>query len=180
MNRRSLLCTVVTAVAVLLAVPTSADAAATTASAPTRAQLAAAVQAVEYENVGGPNFGYYFHKYPTQIDWQTDGCSVPSSILHAPGLGNVLKYYSGVFNHSCVRHDFGYRNYGSGVKNGLRLDPTEARKKTIDNRFHSNLDIQCKSAYSGVTKVVQREACYAAAKIFYDAVATFGGQAFFG
>ena len=156
------------------------------AAVPTRAQLASAVYAMEYEQVGGAHYGYYLRKYPPQylltrqIDWSTDGCSVPRALLGFPKLGWVLNYYSGTFHESCVRHDFGYRNYGSGNSIGLRLDPTEARRKTIDNRFHANMDIQCRSRFAGIWRVPQLEACYAAGKVYYEAVRFRGHQAFFG
>jgi len=156
---------------------------ATSASAaPSRATLAAVVKAVEYENVGGANYGYYKARYPSQINWTNDGCSVPKYVWVSPALGLVLRHYSGVFEHSCDRHDFGYRNYGKGSSPGvhLKLDPTEARRDSIDSRFYSNMKLQCSSRYSHWYEVAAKGACNSAATVYYEAVARGGKTAFFG
>ena len=162
--------------AVLLGTVTQAQA------APTRATLAAAVSAVEYETVGGSNYAYYKGKYPSQIDWSKDGCSVPVGVWISPALGLVLHHYSGVFRASCDRHDFGYRNYGHGSTTGvhLRLDLSRARKDSVDARFKSNMKVQCDRAYPGLFKAPARAACKGAADVYYEAVHKFGDKAYFG
>ena len=150
---------------------------------PTRAELAAAVNAVEYERVYGSNYRIYKAKYPNNgIIWANNGCSVPKAILHLhPAhlpIGKTAAYYSKLFQKSCDRHDFGYRNYG-GHTNGLKLDPTEARRASIDNQLHSNMDYQCKKIFSRkYVEAVQRAACYKVSDIFDAAVHKYGKSKF--
>ncbi len=150
---------------------------------PTRDELAAAVNAVTYERVYGSNYRIYKARYPNDgIIWKNNGCSVPKKLLelHPPrvDLGRALSFYSKIFEKSCDRHDFGYRNYGDNAK-GLVLDPTEARRATIDNQLHSNMDYQCKKVFSRkYSEAVQRAACYKASDAFYWAVDNYGAGKF--
>lgn len=156
----------------------SASSASAARSGPSRAQLARVVKAVAFERVYGSNYGHYKKLYPRAINWRNDGCSVPKSIESIKGVGWVLKHYSNVFQKSCDRHDFGYRNYGKHDR-GLALDSTPARKAAIDNRFHSNMKYQCLKVYNDWYDVPAREVCYKAADIFYDAVKYAGGGSFY-
>jgi hypothetical protein len=151
-------------------------------AAPSRATLLAAANAVEYETVGGSNYAYYKAKYPTALNWSKDGCSVPKYVVVSPALALVLRHYSGTFQKSCDRHDFGYRNYGKNPANRplVRLDPTRARKNSIDSRFLSNMNIQCDRAYTHVWEIPAKAACKGAAKVYYTAVSRYGDKAFFG
>lgn len=155
-----------------------------------RAALAKAASAVEYEDVGGSNYGHYKKTsgYATQLNWTNDGCSIPTAALVAAGilspvtLAAMLKYKA-VFEHSCDRHDFGYRNYGKNTKTPgphLKLNPTETRKHSIDVQFRDNMDLQCTQKYG--FPYISRTACIGAAEGFYLAVSkTSGGHnAFFG
>ncbi|HET6506025.1 MAG TPA: phospholipase A2 [Baekduia sp.] len=150
---------------------------------PTRAQLAAAVKAVEYERVYGHNWARYQAKYPNNgIIWDHNGCSVPKALLELHGgwtpLAKSLSYYSRLFEKSCNRHDFGYRNYGSAT-NGLKLDPTEARRHSIDVQLHHNMDYQCDKTFSRkYVEAVQRGACHKASDAFYWAVSHFAQSHF--
>ena len=145
---------------------------------PTRAQLAAAVEAVEYERVYGSNWAHYKALYPNDgIIWDHNGCSVPKKLLEIHDgwvpIGKGLAYYSKLFDKSCNRHDFGYRNYGSKT-NGLKLDPTEARRDSIDQRLHKNMDYQCDVIFSRKwVEAAQRGACHKASDLFYWAVSHF-------
>lgn len=153
------------------------------ASATPRATLKAAAEAVAFEKVGGSNYAKYKAKYPTQLNWTNDGCSVPDKVLVLGGLGVVLKLYGKVFEHSCDRHDFGYRNFGSNTSTPgthPKFSPTRATKNKIDSRFYSNMKIQCDQKYGGIVKAPLREACKAAAKTFYEAVSHYADDAFFG
>lgn len=150
---------------------------------PTRAQLAAAVQAVEYERVYGSNWAHYKALYPNAIIWDHNGCSVPQKLIELHDgwvpIGKGLDFYSNLFEKSCNRHDFGYRNYGSHT-NGLKLDPTEARRDTIDDRLHHNMDYQCDVVFSRkYVEAVQRGACHKASDVFYWAVSHFAQSHFF-
>ncbi|MEE9965260.1 MAG: phospholipase [Propionicimonas sp.] len=88
----------------------------TPASAVTRVQLADAASRAAFEPVTGGQFKQVRKIYPKQLNWTTDGCSVPKVITTSvSGMGLVLRYYSRVFHDSCVRHDFGYRNFGGNA-----------------------------------------------------------------
>jgi phospholipase A2-like protein len=153
------------------------------ASATPRATLKAAATAVAFETVGGSNYAKYKAKYPTSLNWGNDGCSVPNKVLVAGGLGVVIKAYGKVFEHSCDRHDFGYRNFGKNTTTPgthPKFSPTRATKDKIDSRFYSNMKVQCDKKYGGIIKAPLRAACKAAAKTFYTAVSHFADDAFFG
>jgi hypothetical protein len=150
---------------------------------PTREELAAAVSAVAFERVYGSNYRIYKEKYPDDgIIWKNNGCSVPEKILkfNPPKmpLGKGVGYYAKLFEKSCDRHDFGYRNYGSKT-NGLKLDPSARRRDQIDDRLHSNMDYQCKRIFSRkYVEAVQRGLCYKASDVFYEAVHRFAQKNF--
>jgi hypothetical protein len=159
-------------------------------SGPSRAQLAAAVNAVAFERVYGSNVARYHELYPGRagvrdIDWANNGCSVPQAILNAgrvplPAtitISRLLGYYSGVFEKSCDRHDFGYRNYGSDNSANLQLDPSLGRKTAIDARFHANMRYQCQTRFNKYNPA--RYLCYTAAQKFFEAVTLGGGPKFF-
>lgn len=154
---------------------------ATASAAPSRATLRAAADTVVNEVVGGSNYGKVKAKYPTALNFTNDGCSVPSYILAAsPALYAVLRAYGSVFEKSCDRHDFGYRNYGKNTSTPgahPKFDPTSSRKAQIDSRFYSNMKVQCSQKYGNP---ITRGACNTAAKTFYTAVSKFGGKAFYG
>jgi hypothetical protein len=153
---------------------------------PTRAQLFAAANAVEYETVGGPNYAKYKAMYPNNgLIWDHNGCSVPEKLLtiHTGPipLGKTLGYYSNLFEAACNRHDFGYRNYGSATSGGLKLDPTESRRDSIDSQLHHNMDDVCDTHFHHkYLQLAQREACRKASDVFYWAVAHFAQKHYFG
>lgn len=153
------------------------------ASATPRATLKAAAQAVAYEQVGGPKYGDFKDTYPRELNWTKDGCSVPKAVLAIRGVSAVVKAYGKVFERSCDRHDFGYRNFGKNTKTpGVhpKFSPTQATKDKIDNRFRSNMKIQCAQRYDDIWDIPAREACKKAADVFYLGVHLGGGGAFFG
>lgn len=153
------------------------------ASATPKATLKAAAEIVAYEKVGGSNYAKYKAKYPKELNWTNDGCSVPHKVLVLGGLGVVLKAYGKVFEKSCDRHDFGYRNFGKNTTTpGVhpKFSPTRATKNKIDSRFHSNMKVQCDKKFGGVVKAPLRAACKGAAKTFYEAVNRYADEAFFG
>jgi ABC-type amino acid transport substrate-binding protein len=98
---------------------------------------------------------------PPPFDWRDDGCS------HAPD-----RPFGFDFAGACARHDFGYRNFGRG----LRLDPSEARRARVDERFHADLLAAC----GRVTGWVLRAACRHVALLYFQAVRLFGRSAFTG
>ncbi|MCC3779211.1 phospholipase [Streptomyces sp. UNOB3_S3] len=94
------------------------------------------------------------------FDWSTDGCTPPTPSAWAT-----------VFRPACVMHDFGYRNYGGG----LRLDPGEERRAWVDRRFLEEMRRVCADRPSepGFD-------CAGAAQTMYTAVRSFGSTAWYG
>lgn len=96
------------------------------------------------------------------FDWSDDGCSVPFSI---PTVPSVVW-----FPDQCRQHDFGYRNYGSAAP--PRLDPTESRRRSVDDHFYGRMNARCGAwwiRYGG-----QEPVCLASSLAFYGAVRNFG------
>jgi phospholipase A2-like protein len=85
------------------------------------------------------------------FDWSTDKCSSsPDNPFGFP------------FANSCIRHDFGYRNYKA-------IGAFSANKARLDNMLLADLLRVC-TRYSGVTKA----ACDSLAHTYYQAVHVFG------
>lgn len=85
------------------------------------------------------------------FDWSTDTCSSsPDNPLGFP------------FANSCIRHDFGYRNYKA-------IGAFSANKARLDSMLLADLERVC-ARYSGVTKA----ACDSLAHTYYEAVHVFG------
>ena len=87
------------------------------------------------------------------FDWSTDGCS------------RTPPEWAALFDGPCQQHDFGYRNFG----NGLRIDRTEARRTWIDGRLLVGLRQVCARRYAGV----RRTLCRTKARLMWAAVRTF-------
>jgi hypothetical protein len=98
---------------------------------------------------------------PAPFDWSDDGCSV---VPDRP-LGFD-------FHAACQRHDFGYRNFGQG----LMLDPSPARRASVDRRFRSDLDAVC----GRERLLIRRRACGALALTYFEGVRLLGARAFSG
>lgn len=159
---------------------------------PSQATLAAAISTVTYERVYGSQYRLQKAAFPRRsypsgpgIIWKNNGCSVPAKLVDLElGGGRIPKgkpvaFYAGIFEKSCDRHDFGYRNYGTD-SGGRALDPTEARRASIDSRFLSNMDHQCRKVFSRkYVEAIQRGACYKAADVFKLAVSKRGQPNFF-
>ncbi|MCC3776808.1 phospholipase A2 [Streptomyces sp. UNOB3_S3] len=104
-------------------------------------------------------FPAYARQHEKPFDWTTDGCTHPTP-----------RSWAKVFHDACVIHDFGYRNYGGG---GLRLDPTEARRKSVDDRFLEEMLRICRDRPDALTN------CPGAARTMHQAVRQYGGAAFY-
>lgn len=96
---------------------------------------------------------------PGPFDWSDNGCSGVSS---TPGGFNFLP--------ACKRHDFGYRNYG----NGLKASPLDSTRAFVDATFRQDLYDHC-SRY-GPSEAAD---CYTFANIYYAGVRIGGGGAFY-
>lgn len=90
------------------------------------------------------------------FDWTSDGCSGPTGWLPPAGA------WSSIFNGPCQLHDFGYRNFGKG----LRLQRSEARRRWVDYRFGKEMFRVCSTWSNRPDKI----ACYQAARTMYRAV----------
>lgn len=123
-----------------------------------KCRLRSAARVVTMERVYGSNYRIYKAHYPYALNWGNNGCSVPFSVP-------IVDHYKNLFQKSCDRHDFGYRNHGrSGYS-----------RSSVDSRFLSNMNYQCLVVYDDWYDVPARGLCYSAADKFYDAIRLFGG-----
>ena len=97
---------------------------------------------------------------PSPFDWNQNGCS---TVYKGVNLGGT---YTTKFRDACIRHDFGYRNYGG---NRYYLH-TDSMRQTIDLKFYNDMLAICGSSST----------CRVAAKGFYEGVRKFGGKFFAG
>ncbi|OAR25728.1 hypothetical protein A8W25_09240 [Streptomyces sp. ERV7] len=105
-------------------------------------------------------FPAYARQREEPFDWDTDGCSPPTP-----------RSWARAFQDACVIHDFGYRNYGG---QRLRLDPTEARRKSIDDRLLEEMLRICTDRPGTLPN------CPGTARTMYQVVRLYGGSAFNG
>jgi len=94
------------------------------------------------------------------FDWRSNGCNWPTPPLWAWEQ-----------NVPCQQHDFGYRNFGSGLK----LDRTEARRAWIDGIFLREMLRNCKDLFPYPYAVVAYAYadCVEGAHLMYAAVRNF-------
>jgi hypothetical protein len=88
-----------------------------------------------------------------RLDYSTDECS-------APVIGNEGASFD--FTEACLRHDFGYRNYG-------RLGLLGKRRRAVDERFLADMQAHC-----ATRPVAERVPCLGWARDFYRGVRAFG------
>ncbi|CAB4877715.1 unannotated protein [freshwater metagenome] len=84
------------------------------------------------------------------FDWSTDGCTATPVV------------WARTFAKPCRQHDFGYRNLGYG----LRLSPTEATRRWVDQRFHEEMRSVCDAS----VRIIRRLTCRARARLMWAAV----------
>lgn len=95
------------------------------------------------------------------FDWADyDGCSLPNEIK--PLAAKFVK----LFRNPCLRHDFGYRNFG----NGLALGSDESHKSAIDSKFYADMKTVC----GRISDTGDRGDCNEKAYLFYFGVSRFG------
>ncbi len=99
------------------------------------------------------------------FDWNTDLCTTRF-------MKPVAARYANYFRNACIRHDFGYRNYGRGGK--LKLDPTETGRSRLDSRFYTDMHFIANAQSNPAI----RSDLNIGATAFYKAVRTFGRSAF--
>ena len=113
------------------------------------------------------------------LDWSHDGCTAPSSA--------VAKVWRDFFRRGCVRHDFGYRNYGRGINASpsRALASTNAQKKVVDRALLADLRWLCRhrkrpvvtDPASGIRKRATLRQCDTTARTMYLGVRrSFGGS----
>ena len=94
------------------------------------------------------------------FDWDDDGCST--------WFGRQLP---AMFLPGCLRHDFGYRNFG----NGLELGPDEDTRHWIDMILWNDLPAICEATYEDG---LDKNLCMDTAENAYNGTRAFGGGAY--
>jgi hypothetical protein len=114
-------------------------------------------------------------QHPRPFDWRDNGCTT-RNVGFAGGLptGVIHRHYMVLFDWPCEQHDFGYRNYGGGLK----LNRSEKARGWIDWRLYVETQRACANRYRG--KPARRRACKAYSLMVYKAVRKGGGKAFYG
>jgi Prokaryotic phospholipase A2/Bacterial TSP3 repeat len=109
---------------------------------------------------------------PSPYNWSDDGCSM-KQIPHLPGPAD---FFNALFRTACLRHDFGYRQYGgSDVTNGRWMLATDAMRRFVDDNFYVDMIATCNSP---VGIVVPQ--CEEAAAAYQAGVKLFAGSSFYG
>lgn len=96
-------------------------------------------------------------------DWSSDGCTTPPI--------SDLAYWNGVFRDACLRHDFGYSNFGKGEEFAV---PTPAQRSRIDAQFRDDMYLLC-----APRPFLRRAECRFVAYAYYSVVRRVGGLAYF-
>lgn len=123
-------------------------------------QAAAPLQRADFlMNQTYRQFPAYAQRREAPFDWTADGCTA------------TPWPWSKVFRAACVIHDFGYRNYGNHGTTRLHLDPTENRRKWIDERLLQEMQRICNDGRLGLP-------CKSAATTIYGAVRAYGRSLF--
>jgi hypothetical protein len=136
---------------------------------PTLSQRAHAIMDKTY----GAFIAYKQHVHPAPFDWHSDGCSIPGKGV--PGsVGTLVKSVANLFNQPCQLHDFGYRNFGTGLK----LGPDENTRHWIDDRFYHEMQRLCNSKYHAWYRIANKEACLNEAHSMFLAVRGFGESSY--
>jgi len=101
---------------------------------------------------------------PRPFNWSSDGCSwpTPASLRH-------------LFNLPCQQHDFGYRNYG----NGLRLGRNGNVRAWIDDRFLTEMRRLCIRTFYRLYQRGNQATCRGQASAMWTAVRHGGRDAFY-
>jgi hypothetical protein len=100
-------------------------------------------------------------------EWTSDGCSSPVAALQL-AVDGWLEHFAP----ACERHDWGYRNFGNGA--GRSLDPTEERRRQVDDRLRADMRSICASLLPGPLL------CRIEAEMVYLATRVGGALAFHG
>ena len=123
--------------------------------------LADAIMGMDYKTF----VEYAGIRAPRPFDWNTDGCSSPTP----PSLRRL-------FSMPCQQHDFGYRNYGRG----LRLGRNENTRGWIDGRLLTESRRLCDISFSRWYQKANKATCRSQAYSMWVAVRHGGRPAFYG
>jgi hypothetical protein len=99
------------------------------------------------------------------FDWSADGCSRPTP----PAWGRLFRV-------PCQQHDFGYHNYGRG----LRLGRNENTRGWIDGRLLTESRRLCDTSFSRWYQKANKAACRHEAYLMWGALRGGGPRAFYG
>lgn len=107
------------------------------------------------------NLSGRYGPFPSMVDWDRNGCSVPdwSAIT---GVGSILWLYRNRFEPACNVHDFGYRNLP-------RIEPGNGNRQRTDDVFLGNMRNICHHR-----PWYQRPTCRMAAWSYHKFVRGFG------
>jgi hypothetical protein len=99
-----------------------------------------------------------------RLEWSNDLCSGPTFVDY---------FWEDNFEPACIRHDFGYRNFGSTKA----LNKTGDQKTVIDDQFLEDMNRACR----GMARI-PRYSCQTSAALWYEGVhfTSWGHNAFFG
>ena len=102
---------------------------------------------------------------PTPFNWSTDGCNAPTPV-------SIQR----LFRLPCQQHDFGYRNYGTG----LRLGRNEGTRAWIDGRMLTEMRRLCQTSFPAWWQEANERACRVEADTMWVAVRHWGRSHFYG
>lgn len=113
-----------------------------------------------------------------RLNWSNDLCSGPDGLEFVVGGVWWEKFWP-----ACVRHDFGYRNFGVNgdpAIRGLTFEEntvTAYRRSQIDDLFRADMNEVCRKQ-----SLLLRQSCRLSAAAFYNGVhfTSWGHNAFFG
>jgi len=143
--------------AALLTLGGSLSASASAAPSPNRAR------ADGFMNMTYTGFAAAAANRPTPFNWGTDGCSIPPQVPLSPAVKYSLE---NLFRGPCKQHDFGYRNYGRGLK----LGRDEGTRDWIDGRLLTEMRRVCARSFPSWWQAANKAACRGEANAFYVAV----------
>lgn len=148
----------VTACAAVVMFGLSLSEAASAAPSPNR------VRADRFMNMTYTAFAAASVNRPTPFNWSSDGCNAPTPV-------SIQR----LFRLPCNQHDFGYRNYGTG----LMLGRNEATRDWIDSRFLTEMRRLCKASFPAWWQTGNERACRWEANTMWVAVRHWGRSRFY-
>ncbi len=80
-----------------------------------------------------------------------------------------------VFEPACVRHDWGYRNFGR-----RQFDPTDDRREQVDRRLLRDMGRLCAIEFDRPRQAARLGGCLGAATAVFLIVRELGAPSFFG